>query len=84
MTNRQVLSIMEISWFPNCNRQVRKMAELLEKTNSSYYPSFKSLFHDVVQALTEAQDINLYLKPLMTHFEDFEQVTNFISYHNSS
>lgn len=50
------------------------MAELLEKTNSSYYPSFKSLFQDVVQALTEAQDINLYLKPLMTHFEDFEQV----------
>lgn len=50
------------------------MAELLEKTNSSYYPSFKSLFQDVVQALTEAQDINLYLKPLMTHFEDLEQV----------
>lgn len=54
--------------------QVRKMAELLEKTNSSYYPSFKTIFHDVVQALTEAQDINLYLKPLSTHFEDLEQV----------
>ena len=50
------------------------MAELLEKTNSSYYPSFKTLFTDVVNALTEAQDINLYLKPLMSHFEDFEQV----------
>jgi len=50
------------------------MAELLEKTNSSYYPSFKSIFHDTVQALTEAQDINLYLKPLATHFEDLEQV----------
>lgn len=49
------------------------MAELLEKTNSSYYPSFKAIFHDVVQSLTEAQDINLYLKPLLTHFEDLEQ-----------
>lgn len=50
------------------------MAELLEKTASSYYSSFKTLFHDVVTALTEAQDINLYLKPLMVHFEDLEQV----------
>lgn len=49
------------------------MAELLEKTNSSYYPSFKTIFHDVVEALTEAQDINLYLKPLASHFEDLEQ-----------
>lgn len=62
--------IIHFGWF-----QVRKMAELLEKTNSSYYPSFKTLFLDVVQSLTEAQDINLYLKPLMTHFEDFEQVS---------
>ena len=53
------------------------MAELLEKTHSSYYPSFTSLFRDVVQNLTEAQDINLYLKPLMSHFEDLEQVRIF-------
>ena len=28
--------------------KVRKMAELLEKSNSSYFPSFKSMFRDVV------------------------------------
>jgi dynein heavy chain len=49
------------------------MAELLEKTNSSYFPSFKNIFRDVVEALTEAQDINVNLKPLRPHFEDYEQ-----------
>ncbi|XP_064623162.1 dynein beta chain, ciliary-like [Lineus longissimus] len=53
--------------------KVRKMAELLEKTNSSYFPSFKNIFRDVVEALTEAQDINVHLKPLRAHFEDYEQ-----------
>lgn len=28
--------------------KVRKMAELLEKTQSSYFPSFKKTFQDVV------------------------------------
>ena len=80
------------------------MAELLEKTNSSYFQVFKDLFRDVVAgqytnqdaliplceivrvclllvtklsfltALTEAQDVNLYLKPLQHHFEDFMQI----------
>lgn len=53
--------------------KVRKMAELLEKTNSSYFPSFKNLFRDVVSSLTEAQDINLHLMPLRYQLEDFEQ-----------
>ncbi|XP_067673689.1 dynein beta chain, ciliary-like [Haliotis asinina] len=53
--------------------KVRKMAELLERTKSSYFPSFKNIFRDVVAALTEAQDINLYLKPLRHLFEDLEQ-----------
>ena len=73
------------------------MAELLEKTDSSYFQVFKDLFRDVVAckfsylhlclslpvtiqdnlflaALSEAQDVNLYLKPLQHHFEDFMQV----------
>ncbi|KAK6170907.1 hypothetical protein SNE40_019193 [Patella caerulea] len=53
--------------------KVRKMAELLERTNSSYFPSFKNIFRDVVAALTEAQDINMYLKPLRHYLEDLEQ-----------
>jgi dynein heavy chain len=28
--------------------KVRKMAELLERTQSSYFPSFKNIFRDVV------------------------------------
>ncbi|KAL8567548.1 hypothetical protein ACOMHN_054362 [Nucella lapillus] len=53
--------------------KVRKMAELLEKTNSSYFPAFKNIFRDVVAALQESRDINMYLKPLRHHFEDLEQ-----------
>ena len=56
--------------------QVKRMAELLEKTDSSYFPAFQDLFKDVVHGLTVDQDINLYSKPLMTHFEDFEQVSD--------
>ncbi|XP_077110730.1 dynein axonemal heavy chain 9 isoform X2 [Ranitomeya variabilis] len=54
--------------------KVRKMAELLERVESSYFPAFKALFRDVVAALSEAQDINLYLKPLQRHFEEIESV----------
>ncbi|XP_013068368.2 dynein beta chain, ciliary [Biomphalaria glabrata] len=53
--------------------KVRKMVELLERANSSYFPSFKNIFRDVVAALTEAQDINMHLKPLRLQLEDFEQ-----------
>ncbi|XP_063312141.1 dynein axonemal heavy chain 9 [Pelobates fuscus] len=55
-------------------KKVRKMAELLEKVQSSYFPAFKALFRDVVAALSEAQDINLHLKPLQRHFEEIENV----------
>lgn len=48
------------------------MAELLEKTNSSYYQAFKELFRDTVDALEEAQDIDIHLKPLTSFFESLE------------
>lgn len=48
------------------------MAELLEKTNSSYYQAFKELFRDTVDALEEAQDIDIHLKPLTGFFESAE------------
>ncbi|BFZ02963.1 hypothetical protein BsWGS_06002 [Bradybaena similaris] len=53
--------------------KVKKMAELLERANSSYFPSFKNIFRDVVAALTEAQDINMHLKPLRYQLEELEQ-----------
>ncbi|RDD42081.1 Dynein beta chain, ciliary [Trichoplax sp. H2] len=53
--------------------KVRKMAELLEKTQSSYFPSFKKTFQDVVTGLNEARDISIHLKPLKPLLEDLEQ-----------
>ncbi|XP_032221173.2 dynein beta chain, ciliary [Nematostella vectensis] len=53
--------------------KVRRMAELLEKTQSSYFPAFKKIFKDVVAALDEARDITLHLKPLRRQLEDMEQ-----------
>ncbi|XP_032899964.1 dynein heavy chain 9, axonemal isoform X2 [Amblyraja radiata] len=54
------------------SRKVRKMVELLEVMGSSYFPVFKTMFSDVVAALTEARDVTLHLKPLQCHFEDIE------------
>lgn len=53
--------------------RVTKMAKLLQQTNSVYYISFQNLFQDVVTALTEAEDINMVLKPLQHIFQDIEQ-----------
>jgi dynein heavy chain, axonemal len=48
------------------------MAELLEKTQSSYYPAFKDLYKQTVSAFEEAEDIDIHLKPLMGYFESIE------------
>ncbi|XP_024080369.1 dynein beta chain, ciliary-like, partial [Cimex lectularius] len=48
--------------------RVRKMAVILEHTESAYWPCFKDIFFNVVSALTEANEINVYLKPLEVHF----------------
>ncbi|XP_058960986.2 dynein beta chain, ciliary-like [Pocillopora verrucosa] len=53
--------------------KVRRMAELLEKTQSSYFPAFKKIYKDVVAALEEARDINIHLKPLRRLLDDMEQ-----------
>lgn len=53
--------------------KVRRMAELLEKTHSSYFPAFKNIFKGVVAALEEARDINIHLKPLRRLLDDMEQ-----------
>lgn len=48
------------------------MAQLLEKTNSSYYPAFRDLNKEIEAALEEAQDIDAHLKPLAGHFESLD------------
>ena len=41
--------------------KVRKMAEMLEKANSSYFPSFKNIFRDVVEGTFLISDM-LYFR----------------------
>ncbi|OXU27164.1 hypothetical protein TSAR_014516 [Trichomalopsis sarcophagae] len=54
--------------------RVRKMAVILEKTDSAYYPCFRTLFANVVSSLAEAKEISLYLTPLGKCFKSVEEV----------
>lgn len=40
-----------------CVEKVRKMALLLERTLSSYYPAFKAMREAIIESLEEARDI---------------------------
>ncbi|XP_060681399.1 dynein axonemal heavy chain 11-like isoform X1 [Hemiscyllium ocellatum] len=52
---------------------VRKMAKILETTESSYFPTFKQILQDVAGALVEVQDIDLHLRPLQHHIESLQE-----------
>ncbi|XP_015596133.2 dynein beta chain, ciliary [Cephus cinctus] len=54
--------------------RVRKMAIILEKTDSAYYPCFRTLFGNVVSSLAEAKEISLYLTPLTRNFKAIEEI----------
>ncbi|NXI41699.1 DYH17 protein, partial [Galbula dea] len=54
--------------------QVTKMAKILGKANSYYWPELQSLLRDVSAGLEEAKDVNLYLQPLQKCLEKMEQV----------
>ncbi|XP_066581161.1 dynein beta chain, ciliary [Prorops nasuta] len=54
--------------------RVKKMASILEKTESAYYPCFHNLFENVVSSLTEAKEISLYLTPLAKFFKAVEEI----------
>uniref|UniRef100_A0ACB8EKG7 Dynein heavy chain 17, axonemal n=1 Tax=Sphaerodactylus townsendi TaxID=933632 RepID=A0ACB8EKG7_9SAUR len=53
--------------------QVQKIAEILERANSCYWPALRNVFKDVSAGLKEADDINLYLQPLKVLLEEMEQ-----------
>lgn len=53
--------------------RVKKMASYLELTNSSYLPCLKTLFRNLVVAITEARDITLYLKPMERYFGAYDE-----------
>ncbi|KAL6263152.1 hypothetical protein P5V15_005953 [Pogonomyrmex californicus] len=54
--------------------RVKKMATILEKTDSAYFPCFRTLFDNVVSSLAEAKDISLYLMPLAKCFKSVEEI----------
>ncbi|XP_077184230.1 dynein axonemal heavy chain 17 isoform X3 [Paroedura picta] len=54
--------------------QVQKIAEILERAKSCYWPALRNVFKDVSAGLKEADDINLYLQPLKVLLEEMEQV----------
>jgi len=54
------------------NTQTQKMAQLLEKSQSSYYPAFRNLFTETATALEEAQDIDAHLTPLHDFFQTLD------------
>ncbi|XP_039201063.1 dynein heavy chain 17, axonemal isoform X2 [Crotalus tigris] len=53
--------------------QVKKIADILERAKSCYWPALKNVFKDVSAGLKEADDINLYLQPLKVTLEEVEQ-----------
>ncbi|XP_078243056.1 dynein beta chain, ciliary-like [Pogona vitticeps] len=55
------------------NPKVCKIKETLNKTRSSYYSGFNQLIMKVEEALSEAQDISLYLSPLKHYIAYLEE-----------
>ncbi|XP_066487525.1 dynein axonemal heavy chain 11 [Tiliqua scincoides] len=48
---------------------VQKMIRILKAKLSSYYPTFQDIYKQVENALVEALDIELYLRPLQNHIQ---------------
>ncbi|XP_075760265.1 dynein axonemal heavy chain 17 isoform X2 [Pelodiscus sinensis] len=53
--------------------KVSKIAEILKKAKSCYWPALRNVFKDVRAGVKEANDINLYLQPLKVLLEEMEQ-----------
>ncbi|XP_018327462.1 dynein beta chain, ciliary [Agrilus planipennis] len=60
-------------------KRVKSMATILEKSDSAYYNCFQNLFKSVIMSLAEAQDVNIYLKPLQKYVVLLEE-TDFCEY----
>uniref|UniRef100_A0A1B6BXH8 Dynein beta chain, ciliary-like n=1 Tax=Clastoptera arizonana TaxID=38151 RepID=A0A1B6BXH8_9HEMI len=63
--------------------RVKKMASILELTDSAYYPSFKNMFQSVISSLNEAKDIAKVMTPLEKYSNkveslDFTEVSNYL------
>jgi dynein heavy chain, axonemal len=61
--------------------RAKKMALLLKKTQSSYYPAYNELYTETYNAFKEALDIDAHLLPLISIFESiksslFDEITD--------
>ncbi|EHB17858.1 Dynein heavy chain 11, axonemal [Heterocephalus glaber] len=52
---------------------VLKMVKILKSKQSSYFPTLKNIFLAVEDALLEAQDVELYLRPLRRHIQCLQE-----------
>ncbi|XP_041969099.1 dynein beta chain, ciliary-like [Aricia agestis] len=59
--------------------RVKRMAHYLEDTHSVYFGCFKSMLTNVVAAVVESRDICIHQKPLISHFENYENTEFFES-----
>eukprot|EP01135_Chromosphaera_perkinsii_P008680 Nk52_evm13s1444 gene=Nk52_evmTU13s1444 len=64
------------------SNKVKKLARLLQVTKSSYFPAFKHIFQEVICALKEAKDINMYLSALRPHIEAIYEQDEFSGFNN--
>ncbi|OAJ37788.1 hypothetical protein BDEG_21780 [Batrachochytrium dendrobatidis JEL423] len=51
------------------DEKIQKIAKVLQLSKSTYFPAFQWIFDEVVFALEEASDINVYLKALRPQIE---------------
>ncbi|XP_063095395.1 dynein axonemal heavy chain 11 isoform X2 [Cavia porcellus] len=52
---------------------ILKMVQILKSKQSSYFPTLKNIFLAVENALLEAQDVELYLRPLRRHIQCLQE-----------
>lgn len=52
--------------------RVKKIGSILEQINSVYFNTFTTTFKNIVTALHEANDITLWLKPLVSFQQHFQ------------
>ncbi|XP_056152705.1 dynein axonemal heavy chain 17-like [Lampris incognitus] len=55
------------------NHKVRKMAYIVEKAESIYWPILNDIYNDIKDGLREARDIVTYLRPLQKILNDTEK-----------
>ncbi|KAM6210848.1 LOW QUALITY PROTEIN: dynein axonemal heavy chain 11 [Sarcoramphus papa] len=53
---------------------VQRMIKILKAKESSYYPTSQDIFKEVEDALVEAQDIDLYPRPLEKYIQLFQEM----------